>query len=131
VEHVARVAPLAEVVRSGFVESVHLGALVGLNVDGDIALSIGDIDAVILPRSSLKPLQSLACHTAGAALTARHLAIAAGSHTGEDFHVAAVSESSPPQACPPTRCNARRTGPGTRRPRLGSSTMDRADPGSA
>jgi L-asparaginase II len=92
VEHVPRVVPLAEVVRSGFVESVHLGALVGLNAAGEIALSIGDTDAVILPRSSLKPLQSLACHTAGAGLTGPHLAIAAGSHTGQDFHVAAVTE---------------------------------------
>ena len=85
-------APLAEVVRSGFVESVHFGSLVGLSPAGEVALSIGDVDDVVLPRSSLKPLQALACRTAGAELTAPHLAIAAGSHTGQDFHVAAVEQ---------------------------------------
>lgn len=79
-------------VRSGFVESVHFGSLVGLSPAGEVALSKGDVEAVILPRSSLKPLQSLACLTAGAELTEPQLAIAAGSHTGEDFHVKAVED---------------------------------------
>lgn len=85
-------APLAEVVRSGFVESVHFGSVVGLAPSGTVALSKGDIIAPILPRSSLKPLQSLACLTAGAPLTAPQLAIAAGSHSGEDGHVEVVDE---------------------------------------
>lgn len=84
--------PLAEVVRSGFVESVHFGSVVGLSPSGVAVLSKGDIIAPVLPRSSAKPLQSLACLTAGAPLTETQLAIAAGSHSGEDGHVEVVDE---------------------------------------
>jgi L-asparaginase II len=78
---------LAHVRRSGMVESIHYGSLVALNADGSIALSLGDIDAQILPRSTVKPLQALACLRAGAPLHGNELAIAAGSHTGENEHV--------------------------------------------
>jgi L-asparaginase II len=83
-------AELAVVRRSGFVESRHFGSLVGLGADGAIALSLGDADAPVLPRSSAKPIQALACLEAGAPLAGPSLAIAAGSHTGEDEHVALV-----------------------------------------
>ena len=46
----------------------------------------------MLPRSSAKPFQALACLLSGAALHGPRLAIAAGSHTGEDFHVRLVAE---------------------------------------
>lgn len=83
--------PLAEVTRSGFVESVHLGSVVGLDPDGRVALALGAVDEPILPRSSLKPLQALACLRAGAPLQGERLAIAAGSHLGEDRHVETVT----------------------------------------
>lgn len=83
-------AELAVVRRSGLVESRHLGSLLALDADGSVALSLGDPDATILPRSTTKPLQALACLTAGAPLTGPELAIAAGSHTGEDAHVDVV-----------------------------------------
>ncbi|MDI2128980.1 asparaginase [Yinghuangia seranimata] len=85
-----RHAELAEVVRSGFVESRHYGSLVGLTPDGLTALSLGAPDDAILPRSSAKPFQALACLRAGAPLRGEQVAIAAGSHTGQDFHVEAV-----------------------------------------
>ncbi|SEG28521.1 asparaginase [Nonomuraea solani] len=85
-------ATLAEVVRSGFVESVHYGSAVGLGPSGRIEVALGGVDAPVLPRSSAKPFQALACLTAGAALAGPRLAIAAGSHTGEDFHVELVRE---------------------------------------
>ncbi|MFC6898787.1 asparaginase [Nonomuraea dietziae] len=50
------------------------------------------MDAPVLPRSSAKPFQALACLVTGAALPGARLAIAAGSHTGEDFHVRLVAE---------------------------------------
>jgi len=83
-------AELAVVVRSGLVESRHLGSLVALRADGSTALELGEPDAVVLPRSTTKPLQALACLEAGAPLTGPALAIAAGSHTGEDRHVDVV-----------------------------------------
>jgi L-asparaginase II len=85
-------ARLAEAVRSGFVESVHFGSVVGLDAAGEVALAAGAVDEPILPRSSLKPLQALGCLTAGAPLEEERLAIAAGSHTGEDRHVAVVTQ---------------------------------------
>ncbi len=83
-------AELAVVRRSGLVESRHLGSLLALDADGSVALSLGDPDATVLPRSTTKPLQALACLTAGAPLSGPALAIAAGSHTGEDTHVDVV-----------------------------------------
>ena len=85
-------ALLAEVVRSGFVESVHYGSAVGLGPSGRLEVALGRVDAPVLPRSSAKPFQALACLVAGAALAGPRLAIAAGSHTGEDFHVRLVAE---------------------------------------
>ncbi|MET7466097.1 asparaginase [Nonomuraea sp. NPDC005501] len=85
-------AVLAEVVRSGFTESVHYGSAVGLDPSGRAEVALGPVDAPVLPRSSAKPFQALACLTAGAALAGPRLAIAAGSHTGEDFHVRVTGE---------------------------------------
>ncbi|MBB2911468.1 L-asparaginase II [Streptosporangium becharense] len=84
--------PLAEVVRSGFVESLHFGSAVALAPDGTVAVARGQADAPVLPRSSAKPFQALACLLSGARLPGPRLAIAAGSHTGEDFHVRLVTE---------------------------------------
>ncbi|MCI0157866.1 asparaginase [Leifsonia shinshuensis] len=85
-------AELAAVRRSGLIESRHFGSLVALGPDGATLLELGDPDAVVLPRSTVKPLQALACLTLGAELIGPRLAIAAGSHTGEDEHVRVVRE---------------------------------------
>jgi L-asparaginase II len=82
---------VAEVVRSGFVESRHRGHVVALAADGSTTVAIGDVDAPMLPRSSLKPLQALALLRAGwCPHDDRHVALAAASHSGEDEHVAVV-----------------------------------------
>lgn len=81
---------LALVRRSGVAESHHLGTVVALDSAGDVALALGTPDAVVLPRSTTKPLQALACLRAGAPLEGPALAIAAGSHTGQDEHVEVV-----------------------------------------
>ncbi|MEH1168871.1 asparaginase [Micromonospora sp. CPCC 205539] len=93
-------AELARVTRNGFVESRHYGSVVVLDPDGRVALSAGVPDEPVLPRSTLKPVQALACLIAataapgsargGEALTGPALAIAAGSHTGDDRHVTVV-----------------------------------------
>src|SRR4051812_44710337 len=84
------VVELAEVVRSGFVESRHFGMAVALDPDGKALYAAGDVDAVVLPRSTAKPLQAVGCIVAGVDLLGEEAAIAAGSHTGEDRHVAVV-----------------------------------------
>ena len=85
-------AELAVVERSGFVESRHHGTLVGLAADGSVAVSLGAVSAPILPRSSTKPWQAAGCRAAGLSLSAAGTALSAGSHTGEDRHVALVRE---------------------------------------
>lgn len=81
---------LAEVVRNGFAESRHYGSVAGLAPDGTLAHARGNPAETVLPRSTTKPFQALACLRAGAPLEGERLAIAAGSHTGEDFHVKTV-----------------------------------------
>ena len=83
-------AELAVVRRSGVIESRHYGSLLALRRDGSVAVTLGDPDAVILPRSTVKPIQAVSCLIAGAQLSDEELAIAAGSHTGEDAHVRVV-----------------------------------------
>lgn len=83
---------LAVVERSGFVESRHAGIAVVLSADGTVAEKLGDPGALILPRSSLKPLQALACLSAGAPLEGERLALATASHSGTDRHVGVVRD---------------------------------------
>jgi len=83
-------AELAVVRRSGVTESRHFGWLVALDADGTLVADLGSGAGQVLPRSTTKPLQALACLIAGAELEGGELAIAAGSHTGEDAHVDAV-----------------------------------------
>lgn len=79
--------PVAITDRSGFDESVHFGAVVGLAADGTVAMSVGDPDVVIYPRSSNKPLQADAMLALGLRLDAEALAVACASHDGAPRHV--------------------------------------------
>ena len=81
---------LAEVIRSGFVESRHRGAVAAIAADGSVLLSAGTADAPMFPRSSNKPFQAAAMLRCGLKLDGELLALAAASHSGEDFHVAGV-----------------------------------------
>jgi L-asparaginase II len=83
---------LAEVIRSGFVESRHRGAVAALAADGTFAFTAGSANTPIFPRSSNKPLQATAMLTAGLPLEGELLALAAASHSGEDFHVQGVHD---------------------------------------
>ncbi|BBH64997.1 asparaginase [Actinoplanes sp. OR16] len=77
---------VAEVVRSGFVESVHHGVVALTTGDG-----IGEVASPFFPRSSNKPLQTVGLLTSG--LTPREeadLSLMSGSHDGEKFHVERV-----------------------------------------
>ncbi|MFV0375560.1 asparaginase [Microbacterium sp.] len=81
---------LAVVERSGFVESRHCGSAIVLDPAGEPLRTLGDVSAPVLPRSCLKPVQALACLTAGADLTGERLALATASHSGTDRHVTVV-----------------------------------------
>ena len=78
--------PVAVVSRSGVDESVHFGAVVCLNSQGNIEFSLGDPHAQIFPRSSTKPMQALAMVRAGLSLPAEKLALVCSSHNGELIH---------------------------------------------
>ncbi len=80
--------PVAEVVRSGFVESVHHGSVVVLDPDGRVVASAGEPDAQVFARSSNKLVQAAAMVAAGLDLDGELLALAAASHSGEAFHLA-------------------------------------------
>ena len=81
---------VAEIVRSGFVEGHHYGSVVALAADGSVDWSVGDVRSAILPRSCNKPLQAVAMLDAGLRLDGELLALAAASHSGEDFHLDGV-----------------------------------------
>jgi len=83
---------LAEVVRSGFVESRHRGAIAALAPDGTFAFTAGSANTPVFPRSANKPLQATAMLRAGLPLDGELLALAAASHSGEDFHVQGVRD---------------------------------------
>jgi L-asparaginase II len=76
---------VAQVVRSGFVESVHRGSVVVLSPDG-VVLAVGDTTSPIFPRSSNKPLQALGMVGSGLRLDGELLALVCSSHSGEAFH---------------------------------------------
>ena len=63
-----------------------------LNADGTVALAVGAPAEPVFPRSSNKPIQAAAMLSCGLDLDGKLLALAAASHSGEDFHVAGVRE---------------------------------------
>jgi L-asparaginase II len=83
---------LAQVVRSGFVESMHRGPLAGLAADGSVQVAAGHAETPVFPRSSNKPMQAAAMLRCGLRLEGELLALAAASHSGEEFHVRGVRQ---------------------------------------
>ncbi len=84
--------PLAEVVRSGFVEGLHRGSVVVLDAAGAPAATAGEVNSPIFPRSSNKPMQAVGMLRVGLPLTdPADVALVAASHAGEEFHVERVT----------------------------------------
>ncbi len=81
---------LSEVMRGGIVESRHRGSVIALNADGKTVFSLGDTNALVFPRSSLKPLQVIPLVESGAVerfcISDRELALACASHNAEAMH---------------------------------------------
>ncbi len=83
---------LVDVVRSGFVESVHRGSVVALDPDGGVLLKAGAPDRPCFPRSVNKPLQAVGMVRVGLQLDPPGLALAASSHSGEHAHVRRIRD---------------------------------------
>jgi L-asparaginase II len=86
---------LVEVTRGDLVESVHRGAIAIADADGKILFATGDVDNVIYPRSSLKPIQALPLVESGAVeafeVSDEEVALACASHSGEPMHTIRVA----------------------------------------
>ena len=84
---------LAQSVRGEVVDNIYRGAFAVFS-KGEIVRKGGNIDRPYFMRSSEKPFQAAVIVESGAAdsfgLIDEEIAVIAGSHSGEDFHVAAV-----------------------------------------
>jgi L-asparaginase II len=118
-------APVARVVRSGFVESVHLGHVAVCDAAGRLIAAAGDPDHPVFARSSLKPLQAAVSLSRIPAPPPDELvAIMCASHNGEDRHVRAVRRllraggaTEADLRCPPSRPARREDAVRATRPR--------------
>jgi L-asparaginase II len=85
---------LVEQRRGTVVESRHRGHIVEVDAQGGILHALGDVDAVVNLRSSMKPFALVALLEAGAIeafdLTPAEIAVMASSHSGEDIHVRTI-----------------------------------------
>lgn len=81
---------LAQVVRSGFVESLHRGHVAVVDSAGVTRLGIGQPERLYFPRSANKPLQAVAMVGLGLVAASDLIAVACGSHAGLPMHVDAV-----------------------------------------
>ena len=88
-------APLVEVRRGAVVESRHRGHVAAVDGDGRLVASLGEPETVTFMRSSAKLHQVIPLITSGAAerfeFTDREIAIACGSHSGQDVHAETVA----------------------------------------
>ena len=89
------VAPvLAEEYRGELLDLVHHGYICVVDKDNRVVASAGDPEQVVFYRSASKPFQALPVIARGLdreyGLTEEETVIFAGSHLGEDFHVAAL-----------------------------------------
>lgn len=82
----AEAVELVHVVRNGFIESRTTGSAVVTGPDGSVLASLGAPEALIYPRSTLKPLQAIASLRQGARLVDEQIALACGSHRGTARH---------------------------------------------
>ncbi|NVK20418.1 MAG: asparaginase [Methylocystaceae bacterium] len=85
---------LVEVLRGSLVESQHRGAFCVVDAQGDVVLSMGDIESPVYPRSSVKAMQAVVMMESGAAdafnFTDEEIALACSSHGGEVQHIGMV-----------------------------------------
>ncbi len=71
-------------------EGHHHGSVVVTGPDGSIESSRGVVERPMFPRSANKPMQALGMLRSGLSLREELLALAAASHSGQDFHLTGV-----------------------------------------
>jgi len=86
--------PMFSLTRGKTVESIHFGAMVAVDVFGNILASYGDPQTLTFLRSSAKPFQALPLiENNGQSIygfTQREIAITCASHSGTDEHVSVI-----------------------------------------
>lgn len=89
-------APVVNLYRNGAIESTHYGNLAIVDSQGNLKYYVGDPYARTFMRSSAKPLQAIQLVQSGGltrfGLSLKHLAVICASHSGEQFHIQAISE---------------------------------------
>lgn len=87
--------PLVVATRNSQVERIHWGSIVVTDPQGALVSQVGEADAYVFSRSTLKPFQALPWARDGGpghfGLTAAELALCCGSHSGESQHVETVT----------------------------------------
>ena len=81
---------VAELIRDGRAESFHHGVIAVVDSAGNTLLERGNAEAIVYPRSTLKPLQAIAVLETGIELSSLHLALTTASHCGSTRHREAV-----------------------------------------
>jgi len=84
--------PVAQIVRDGRVESIHHGVVAVVNAEGKKLGSVGDPSVLVYPRSTLKPLQTLAVVNTVVELSDLEIALTTASHSGSREHRDAVKD---------------------------------------
>ncbi len=82
---------LVDLFRNKTLESRHRGAVAAVDASGRLVFSLGNIDALVFPRSALKPIQAIPLLESGAAehfrLSRREIALGCASHNAEQAHL--------------------------------------------
>nr|WP_229631982.1 asparaginase [Pseudomonas quercus] len=87
--------PIVVATRNTHVERIHWGSIAVVDATGAPVVHVGDPDTYVFSRSTLKPFQAIPLVRDGGhhqfGFSTAELAIICGSHSGEDFHVIAVT----------------------------------------
>ncbi len=77
---------LIRITRNNVIESRHFGIALVIDPAGELILSLGNPQALVFPRSALKPFQAIGSLRAGATLSDEGTALACASHLGSLRH---------------------------------------------
>lgn len=88
--------PLVVATRNHHVERIHWGSVAVTDPQGALVSQVGDADAYVFSRPTLKPFQALPWARDGGpghlGTTPSELALCCGSHSGEARHIEAAGE---------------------------------------
>lgn len=88
-------SPMVEVLRGGYLESMHMGDAAFVSSKANVLAKAGDAGFATFWRSAAKPVQALLPVISGAVdrygITEKELAVICASHYGESMHIEAVA----------------------------------------